>query len=560
MQRKARPAYFPMADQVLNVQKIVPILSAPSNDTGVTVETPHPEYRKYTDTWRRIRDCMAGVDKIRHHGVTYLPQLTDQEPMEYQSYKRRAKFVNFTKATIEMLCGFIFKKDPKFTYPDDLELFMQDCTLGGKPFFQYCKDVVGDAVSVGRGGTLIDWSADEKRSYCAPYAVEQIINWKTVRLKGKMELALLVLQEDVPDPSSETIFSHEIVTQWRVYRLDQSTEEPLVYCDIYRRNEKGEVYKTETSMPTRRGDGLNRIPFVFHGAINTEPDIDPPPMADISDLNIKHYMISADLENGRHFCGLPTPYAICFDIEESENLRVGSSLVWTTSNEKAKCGYLEFGGTGLKALETAIVETEEQLAALGARMLEKQKADEAYQTVILRQSGQMAALIGTSEACSDSLTLVLQWAEWWNSTTKQPEDLVDDVEVEVNSDFIDIQLTRGQITEMWTTCMQGGISRQTFHEFLQKAEVIPSDRDLDDELALIEAAPPPGMPSFQAPSQPVQPVQGGKQTGQQGSDGAEGATANPKAGPKGAGLSTKTGQSLDALQSGGGGQQDRPTP
>jgi Domain of unknown function (DUF4055) len=243
-------------------------------------------------------------------------------------------------------------------------------------------------------------------------------------------------------------------------------------------------------------------------------------------LNIKHYCLSADLENGRHFCGLPTPYAICFDMEDGENLRVGSSLVWTSNNEKAKAGYLEFHGEGLKSLETGIVETEEQLAALGARMLEKQKGDEAYQTVLMRQSGQMAALIGTSVTCSESLTQVLQWAEWWLSTVKEPEDL-EEVEVDLNADFIDIQLQRGEIQEMWQTCMQGGISRLTFHEFLQKAEVIPAERDLDEELALIQAQPPPGMMAMGQPSLMAPPGSMPKPPGQLGTGGQEGATGGP---------------------------------
>jgi hypothetical protein len=534
---------------------------------GTTVESPHPDFKMYADTWQRIRDCMAGVDQVKRQGVTYLPQLTDQEPADYQIYKRRAKFVNFTKATIEMMHGFIFKRDPKREVPDDLEDFMNDCTLGGKPWDQFEKDVVMDCIAMGRRGTLVDWSLDENAPYCAPYSAEQIVNWKTMRYRGEMVLSLLVLQEDVPAPEAEhpTAFSHESISQWRVYRLDMEASEegePMVICDVYQRGEKDKFIKVSTDIPSRRGDSLHRIPFVFHGSVNTECEINPPPMGDISDLNIKHYCLSADLENGRHFCGLPTPYAICFDLEDGENLRVGASLAWTTENPQAKVGYLEFHGDGLKTLETGIVETEEQLAALGARMLEKQKGDEAYQTVLMRQSGQMAALIGIAESCSASLTLVMQWAEWWLGTAKDPEDYADTVEIDMNSDFVDVQLTRGEIQEMWQTCMQGGISRQTFHEFLQKAEVIPADRDLEEELALIAAQPPPGMlPMGQPLPQPkAQPIQqstkkqpgttgGGAQEGAQG----EPASAEPGAKPKGAGNSPN----LTAYQITGTGTGDR---
>lgn len=530
---------------------------------GTTVETPHPEFKKYADTWQRIRDCIAGVDQVKNQGVLYLPQLSDMEPADYQSYKRRAKFVNYTKMTSEMLQGMIFKRDPQVNAPDDLEEFIEDCTLGGKSWDAFMKDVVKDVLEVGRRGTLVDWSEDEAAPYCAPYSTEQIINWKVMRYKGEMMLALLVLQEEIPAPeATPNAFSHNTLSQWRVYRLDADAGgngDPLVICDVWQKDEKDKFIKVSTEIPSRRGDSLHRIPFVFHGAVNTEADIDPPPMGDISDLNIKHYCLSADLENGRHFCGLPTPFAICFDMEDGENLRVGSSLVWTSNNEKAKAGYLEFHGEGLKSLETGIVETEEQLAALGARMLEKQKGDEAYQTVLMRQSGQMASLIGTSAACSESLTQVLQWAEWWLSTVKEPEDL-EQVEVDLNADFIDVQLQRGEIQEMWQTCMQGGISRLTFHEFLQKAEVIPAERDLDEELALIQAQPPPGMMVMGQPA-PMQPMAPPGSTmnppGQQGTGGQEG-QKNGKQTPQGAVGSNKNKPGFETLQGQSG--IDHPTP
>lgn len=542
----------PVSSALLEPKNVV-ALDNPSLE-GSTVETPHPDFKRYADTWQRIRDCLAGVDQIKNQGVLYLPQLTDMEPADYQSYKRRAKFVSFTKMTSEMLQGLIFKRDPQIQAPDDLQDFMNDCTLSGKSFDAFMKDVVGDVINLGRRGTLIDWSADEGAPYCAPYSTEQVINWKTMRYRGEMVLSLLVLQEDVPaaEADSSNSFSHDSVSQWRVYRLDAQAGgagDPIVICDVWQKDEKDKFIKTSTDIPSRRGDSLHRIPFVFHGAINSEPDVDPPPMGDISDLNIKHYSLSADLENGRHFCGLPTPYAICFDLEDGENLRVGSSLVWTSNNEKAKVGYLEFHGEGLKSLETGIVETEEQLSAMGARMLEKQKGDEAYQTVLLRQSGQMASLIGTSQACSESLTLVLQWAEWWMSTAKEPEDL-DKVEVDLNADFIDVKLQRGEIQEMWQTCQQGGISRLTFHEFLQKAEVVPADRDLDDELALIEAQPPPGMTPMGGSGIPPQQIPGGAKQppGQQGSGSQEGGGKPGEQTPQGALGKSKNAPGFETLQ------------
>lgn len=478
---------------------VVPTTGPPTTLTAANqpqVDTPHPMYDHFAGTWQRIQDCLSGVDVIRKQGVKYLPLLYDQEPMEYEAYKRRSKFVNFTAATTEMLCGFVFRKDPETTIPTDLDPFMEDSTLGGKTWYEYIKEVVYATTSVGRCGTLIDWSEDEGRPYLSPYSCEQIINWKQSRIQGEMLLTLLVLQEERPierAAEDEDIFSHEKEMHWRVYRLDITDEDPVCMCEVYRKNDKDQFEIIEQSVPSRRGEPLNRVPFVFHGSVDTEPDINRAPMTDISDLNVKHYMLSADLENGRHFCGLPTPWIKCFDLKSSDEVRVGSQVILSTDNPQGECGYLEFKGDGLKSLETGIVETEEQLAALGARMLEKQSGTEAYQTVLMRQSGQTAALIQTAEAGSESLTHVLHWIVWWSGTEDAPEDVGAKAEIKLNTDFVDVQLVRGELTEIMAAVTAGLLSRQTFHEFCQRAELVPADRDLEDEMALIDATPPPGM-------------------------------------------------------------------
>jgi hypothetical protein len=129
--------------------------------------------------------------------------------------------------------------------------------------------------------------------------------------------------------------------------------------------------------------------------------------------------------------------------------------------------------------------------------------------------------------------------------------------VDLNQDFIDVKLERGEIQEMWTVCQQGGVSRQTFHEFLQKAEVIPPDRDLDEELALIEAAPPPGLMAMGTPPQPSPQGTTRVPAGQQGSSSQEKTVpgrASPGSGPKSGG--NKPGFETVQGQSG----IDHPTP
>jgi hypothetical protein len=504
---------------------------------GPRVDTQHPSYREMALIWQRIRDCIAGGDQVRLQGTAYLPQLAEQEPIDYELYKRRAKYVNFTRATLEMRHGFIFRKDPQFEYPGALDDFVNDVTLSGRTWDDYCRDIVEEVLSVGRCGTLIDWDPDEKRPYCVKYRTEQIINWKVRRVLGQMNLTLLVLQEEAtPDQvlftQESDPFTHVPVVQWRVYRLDTTTDVPFVVCELYQRDNKGGFVMFDQTMPSRRGTLSSNIPFVFHGATNCEAEANDPPLAAISDLNIAHYRQSADLENGRHFCGLPQPYALGFEMDDEDKPMIGSSSAWVCDNTEAKVGYLEFHGDGLGSLEKGIIETEQQLAALGARMLEQQKGDEAYQTVLMRQSGQAAALTQSSNASSTSLTSVLQWANWWLSTVAVPQSAGDDISVELNTDFIETKVERGEVTEMAGLVQGSLMSRQTFHEWLQSVEIMPADRSLEDEQALIEAQPPPGM--NQPAGGPGQEAGAGAAAGGQSAPGAAEAGAGQE-GPEATG-------------------------
>ena len=60
---------------------------------------------------------------------------------------------------------------------------------------------------------------------------------------------------------------------------------------------------------------------------------------------------------------------------------------------------------------------EQLMAVLGSRMLEAQKrVGETAAAIELRQSGENCVLSGVSLSVSDSLTQVLRWVYWWNST------------------------------------------------------------------------------------------------------------------------------------------------
>ena len=355
------------------------------------VDTSHPSYIATAPQWKVMRDVLDGEDAVKFAGEEYLPRLREQQPKDYESYKARGIFFNGTSRTHEALTGFVFRQDPMVKYPDDLQPFYQDCTMAGLPFMTYIEDVVREVMGVGRMGTLIDFDTlGERRPYIAKYKAEDIVNWRQDRVNGQMVMTLLVLHEisnewiagtDGPQPEDE--FDLQDYDQWRVYRRQVDDDgSGYVTCEALRKlpvsqgqrkvaktgdrlEDWGEQLQTDSCsrsstrwVPTRRGQPLDEIPFVFHGPQNSLIDIDKIPLLDMARVNLSHYRSSVDLENGRHFIGLPTPYLFGQTAEEDDEIFLGATKILVSENAQAKCGFLEFSGTGLKSLTDALTEKE----------------------------------------------------------------------------------------------------------------------------------------------------------------------------------------------------------
>jgi len=479
------------------------------------VNVPCAEYTEHAPAWEIIEDCIEGELAIKGAAETYLPLLYKEEKATYEARKDRASFFNGTRRTYEAWHGLITRKPPTVTSPEGMDAFAQDCTLTGQSFISFCDSVVGAVIKFARAGTLIDWHDEDKRPYLTHYCAEHIINWSTRSINGRPELALLVLEEcssEIFTAANETAESDEFTPpefdQWRVFTLEQIDAKTYrVRMRLFRENaqKEGEFVVVEEKFPERRGAPLQRIPFVMHAAhLGNRYEVCPPPLLDIALLNLAHYRDSADLRNGLHIAGTPTPWAAGFTDDDDTELLLGVSTAWTSSDPNAKCGFLEFSGAGLQAIAADMTALESQMAALGARAMMPQKADaEAFQTVALRSSSETANLSSIAASASRTLTEVLQWAAFWMATnsTATPSDVAD-ASVTYNTDLNTGGANPAIITALLQAFQSGAMSWETlFHNFA-KAELYPEGRTLEDEQAAIETAaiaPPAPAPATKPP-------------------------------------------------------------
>jgi hypothetical protein len=463
------------------------------NPTSVNQTIPgiftHPEYEFYIIEWEKIRDVMAGSRLVKGRGRRYLPELYEQEEQDYKNYVDRALFFNATRRTRDAVVGLLLRKTPQITMPDELQKFTKDLNLAGATLNDYLRTVAEDMVGVSRGGTFIDWSEKESRPYLAYYQAEDIIDWEESRVEGKMMLTQLTLRESRWERNeNQATTGHQYVQIFRTYTLKDG-----VVTAVEKKSIDNAAPEEKQIDPKRRGRGLTFIPFVFHGPKGNVAEVHPPAMSDIADINISHYRSSADLEQGRHICGLPTPWAAGF--EPTTKLILGATHAWVTENAQAQAGFVEFTGQGLTALENALKEKQEQMAALGARMLEIKSADaEAFETVQLRSNAEQASLVAFSEAISATVTRALQIFAWWQGTADAAlETFEETVVIVLSTDFVAQKLSPQALTALVAAWQANAISTETFYYNLEQGEMFPDDWTKEDETRS-KSEDPPSMP------------------------------------------------------------------
>jgi hypothetical protein len=483
----------------------------------MAVNSTHPDYDASALDWSRARDVLSGEDAVKAAGEKYLARLDSQTDDEFAAYRKRASFFNATARTADGCVGLMFRRPPFVKVPESnsgvgraLADFVNDADMLGTTLAAYAKNVVWEVMGVGRAGSLVDWEDQvEKRAYVSLYSAEQIINWQIGRVNGRNVPTLIVLKEAVArwstGPAGDE-FVPDLVEQLRVLKLvagdtvadaggkreyhcqvDLWQPKVLTAADKQERGDKVEWQLVETKTPLRLGKPLPLIPFVFHGPRHSLPSVDRLPLSDMIAVNLDHYRLDADFKHGLHFTALPTAWVSGFD--KTSTLRIGSSTAWVAETPGATAGYLEFTGQGLTTFERAMDRDERLMAVLGSRLLEDQKkVGETAQAIELRQSGEHSVLSSVATSVSESLTQILQWAYWWNSTEPMPDSITSgQVLIQINTDFSTKGMDSLELQAVVAAWQSGAISRDTMFELFRKGEILPDGRTNQDEEALVRA-------------------------------------------------------------------------
>jgi hypothetical protein len=455
----------------------------------------HPQYVAYKPVWKKCRDASDGQRAIHAGKELYLKKLSEQEDPEYDAYLDRASYFNATGRTVEAMAGFVFRKPLKADVPDVMKLWLEDITLADESITDLAQTAITENIITGRGGFLVEMPintdknmtvADKEalaiRPYLVLYQTESIINWEYKRLNNVYQLVNVWLTEAYQDDTGEE------KEQIRELTIASGLYQQV----IWRTKEKGaDWHIEETITPTKSGQPITVIPFFPFSPKKTKIDIAVPPIESLADVNISHYKNSADIENGAHIAGLPTAYVTGMDgqIDESGNLVTGEPIYLGSSTilslpKDATAGFLQCGNEGFATIEKLMDRKEQQMAALGARMLSPEKKQaEASETHEIKRGAENSVLATLAGVVERQLNKALQFAAEW-------EGIPGEISIELNKDYFPVTFTAQDLTA-WTATMQSGsISKETYFDILQYSEWLPDGLTYEEEQDRISNDPP----------------------------------------------------------------------
>jgi hypothetical protein len=484
----------------------------------------HPEYQYWYRDWLKIRDCIAGERTIKEKGETYLRKLKGSDAEDYAEYRDRAVFYNMVSQTMNGMIGQVFRREPLIRnlpakFKDAVRTFAKD----GSSHVGLAKTVLSDQIAVSRFGVLVDAPSTPSKTptaFAVGYQAENILDWDIAVVDGVYQPIRILLREFVrddpledPDPPVRkattkdngrvkvtplrssiqpsqnppsarygTNYNYREIYRELVLEIDERTGERTYVQYVRRDAPNGEP--DARLVPMIRGVPLDFIPFKFFGATGNTPDCEKPCLLDIANLNISHYRTYAELEWGRLFTALPVYYAPGGDSDSRGNYHIGPSQVWEVPDGQIP-GILEYKGEGLKQLVTALEIKEQQIAAIGGRMMPgmSRSVSESDGQTALREANEQSLLLNVILANEEGMTDVVRW---WLMFLDVPLAETVSLRYEINTDFLTSPIGARELRAIQLMYDDGVLPPEGFYEYLRKAEVIPSSMSLEDYLAALK--------------------------------------------------------------------------
>jgi Domain of unknown function (DUF4055) len=433
----------------------------------------HPAYKKQLPFWVKWRDAVQGEDAIKEKKEVYLPRLFAQSPEEYAQYLRGATYYNATGKTVDALSSAPFRKEAALALPKIETL--KDDACPHQTLSELQQHASEELWTVGRCGLLSDFD-QEGTPQVYLYTAESIVNWRVV----EDELVFVILCETYEKESKDSPYVFETAKQYRFLELGTLAEGGPVYRQRVMRLVKDTTGKEEwaevpelTVYPVQAGgEGLAFIPFTFLNFETEGVAVGGSPIVDLANINLKHYVGTADVENILHLACAPFLQVIGLEqTERPKKFPVGSSTVlYLDPVPGVGASWIVCSSDGAKPRQEDLRIKEDQMARMGGSFLRAQKKEaETAESMRIQQSGESSVLTKITNALSKGFTQAARFLAKWLGEDESK------VSITLSNEFFDIKIEQWEADLLIQLYQTGLISKEQLFEGLQGGGILKKE-------------------------------------------------------------------------------------
>lgn len=432
------------------------------------IRSVHPSYPEYKKAAEFCEVFHEGEWAVKAQGEKLLPRLSEQTTDKYNAYKDRAIVFGVVPRTVTALIATAFKKAPVFVLPEKLQYLLNDCTNTGVPLQNFVMRTLQELLVTGRAGILVDMPEVGGNPFFVLYDGDDILNWYEDDIEP-----FVVLENDRLVRKPDDKFAFDEKSGWRELAINENGE---YVVNLWELDDRDEEFIAETIQPLRAGKPLREIPFAPISAFGVEFEPSLPPILPLAQLSQKAYLVSADRMLACHVISIPTPY-VAFDGLDTDtfgDLKLGPDAGILLPSGTAKCGFLEFTGQGLGAVEKVESDIRDMMGALGARLLMGQESSSEKATgVRVREEIANSVLTSVLTSLEAAINKVLKLAAYWLSVNP------DEVYCKLNKELISTNIDANTLNALFTAYQNGSIDLKTLFHNLSEGSYVPPDTDLE---------------------------------------------------------------------------------
>ncbi|WP_342049887.1 MULTISPECIES: DUF4055 domain-containing protein [unclassified Cupriavidus] len=438
-----------------------------------------------------IRALLGGTKAMRAAGATYLPQWPSEESASYDARLRVATLFPAFPRTVEVLTGKPFSKP--LTYGDDvperIRTWTEDIDLQGRNLHTFAANCCEEALGPGFGGILVDFpttsdktgkllyptQAEEDKAGVRPYWVllklDQLLGWKSKRIKGKDVITQLRFVEEITEDEGE--FGEQCIEQvrvltpgaWRIYR--SSGKEGWSLYDY-----------GKTS--------LQVIPFTpFYGKRRAYM-VGSPPLEDLAYMNVEHWQSKSDQQTILHVARVPILFTKM--LGDKVSLTVGANTAVMAQEKDADMKFIEHEGRSIEAGRKSLLDLEDQMRQAGAELLVIKPGNITESQTLADNEQGACALQRIAGDLEDAIDASLQFTAMWVGEKEGGH-------VNVFKDFGAATLAEASADLLQKMNVAGTLSDQTLFEEMQRRGMLRPDLKWEDEELRIGTPRPGAAPT-----------------------------------------------------------------